>query len=137
MADYFFDTTVLVAYFKKEDPQTHDFVARVLDGQATAAISAITIAEVWSASGAVASGVSKVAENLPGFRNPEGFLLRSTCVRRFNCGAQILRRSRRADVTKIQRETTALAPRLDIAPHAFSDFAWRTRCQKRRADTEN
>ena len=50
MPNYFFDTTVLVAYFKKEDPRTHELFAEVLNGQATATISAITVAEVWSAS---------------------------------------------------------------------------------------
>lgn len=35
---YFFDTTVLVAYFKKEDAHTHDLVAQVLDDQASAPI---------------------------------------------------------------------------------------------------
>jgi predicted nucleic acid-binding protein len=50
MADYFLDTSVLVAYFKKEDARTHDLMAQVLEGQATAAISAVTVAEVWSAS---------------------------------------------------------------------------------------
>ncbi|MBI3742279.1 MAG: PIN domain-containing protein [Chloroflexi bacterium] len=50
MADYFFDTTVLVAYFKKEDTQTHGLFARILNGQVIAAISAITIAELWSTS---------------------------------------------------------------------------------------
>ncbi len=49
MADYFLDTSVLVAYFKKEDARTHDIMAQVL-GHATAAISAVTVAEVWSAS---------------------------------------------------------------------------------------
>lgn len=50
MADYFFDTSVLVAYFKKEDARTHDLFERILAGQVTAAISAITVAELWSVS---------------------------------------------------------------------------------------
>jgi predicted nucleic acid-binding protein len=45
MADYFFDTSVLVAYFKK-DLQTRDVIARVLDNQSTAAVSAITVTEL-------------------------------------------------------------------------------------------
>ncbi len=50
MADYFFDTSVLIAYFKKEDLQTHDAITRVLEKQSTAAVSAITVAELWSSS---------------------------------------------------------------------------------------
>ncbi len=50
MANYFFDTTVLVAYFRKEGAQTHDLFMRVWSGQATATISTVTVAEVWSAS---------------------------------------------------------------------------------------
>ena len=49
-AHYFFDTTVLVAYFKKEDIYTHDIVTQVLDEKATASISVITVAEVVAAS---------------------------------------------------------------------------------------
>jgi predicted nucleic acid-binding protein len=48
--DYFFDTTVLVAYFKKEDQHTHEIVTQVLDGQGIASISVITIAEIVAAS---------------------------------------------------------------------------------------
>ncbi len=50
VSDYFLDTSVLIAYFKKEDQQTHDLITQVLDRQASATISAITVAEIWSAS---------------------------------------------------------------------------------------
>ena len=48
MPDYFFDTSVLVAYFKNEDARSTALVEAVINGQATAAISAITIAELWA-----------------------------------------------------------------------------------------
>ena len=48
MPDYFFDTSVLVAYFKNEDSRSAALVEAVINGQATAAISAITIAELWA-----------------------------------------------------------------------------------------
>jgi predicted nucleic acid-binding protein len=50
MPDYFFDTSVLIAYFKREDLQTHTLIERILEGNATAAISAITLAELWAVS---------------------------------------------------------------------------------------
>ncbi len=50
MPDFFFDTSVLVAYFKREDMQSREWIVQVLNGQASAAVSAITVAEVWSAS---------------------------------------------------------------------------------------
>ncbi len=48
MSDYFFDTSVLVAYFKNEDARSAALIEEVLNGKATAAISAITVAELWS-----------------------------------------------------------------------------------------
>ena len=48
MPDYFFDTSVLIAYFKNEDVKSAALVEEVIDGKATAAISAITVAELWS-----------------------------------------------------------------------------------------
>ncbi|MBI5651042.1 MAG: hypothetical protein HZC40_11460 [Chloroflexi bacterium] len=50
MPDYFFDSTVLVAYFKREDATTHTLINRILNGEASAAISAITVAELWAVS---------------------------------------------------------------------------------------
>ncbi len=47
--DYFFDTTVLIAYFKDEDPYTVRVVEPVLKGERTAVISAVTVAEVVAA----------------------------------------------------------------------------------------
>ena len=49
MPDYFFDTSVLIAYFKREDPRTLTMLADVIAARATAAISAMTIAELWAA----------------------------------------------------------------------------------------
>ena len=46
MPDYFFDTTVLLAYFKNEDPRSVSLVKAVIQGQYVAAVSAITVAEV-------------------------------------------------------------------------------------------
>ena len=48
MADYFFDTSVLIAYFKNEDARSGALLEEVLNGRTTAAISAITVAEIWS-----------------------------------------------------------------------------------------
>lgn len=48
MPDYFFDTSVLVAYFKNEDSRTLSLIGEVISGRMTAAISAITVAEVWA-----------------------------------------------------------------------------------------
>jgi predicted nucleic acid-binding protein len=48
MPDYFFDTSVLAAYFADEDSRSVDLVEDVLSGRATAAVSAITVAELWS-----------------------------------------------------------------------------------------
>lgn len=50
MAYYFFDTSVLVAYFKEEDTRTVEIVESVLIGERSANISAITVAEIFSAS---------------------------------------------------------------------------------------
>jgi len=50
MADYFFDTSILVAYFKEEDTRTVEIVESVLIGERSASISAITVAEIFSAS---------------------------------------------------------------------------------------
>ncbi len=50
MAKYFFDTTILIAFFKKEDPRTHDLFSEVLNGESTGAISVITLAEVYAGS---------------------------------------------------------------------------------------
>ncbi|HLE30074.1 MAG TPA: PIN domain-containing protein [Anaerolineales bacterium] len=49
MPDYFFDTSVLIAYFRNEDTRSEVLLEEVLNGKATAAISAITVAEIWSA----------------------------------------------------------------------------------------
>lgn len=49
MPDYFFDTSVLIAYFRNEDTRSAVLLEEVLTGRATAAISTITIAEIWSA----------------------------------------------------------------------------------------
>ena len=49
MPDYFFDTSVLIAYFRNEDTRSEVLLEEVLNGKTTAAISAITIAEIWSA----------------------------------------------------------------------------------------
>jgi predicted nucleic acid-binding protein len=48
MPDYFFDTTVLIAYFKDEDSYTRKLIEQVIGGSAYAGISAITVAEVVS-----------------------------------------------------------------------------------------
>ena len=48
--NYFFDTTVLIAYFKDEDSYTARLVEPVLKRQNTAAISVVTVAEVFAAS---------------------------------------------------------------------------------------
>ena len=48
MLDYFFDTSVLVAYFKDEDERSAALIEGVIDGTATGAISAITVAELWA-----------------------------------------------------------------------------------------
>ena len=50
MADYFFDTSVLVAYFKEEDAYTVEAVESVLNGEGAGSISAITVAEICAAS---------------------------------------------------------------------------------------
>ncbi len=50
MADYFLDTSVLVAYYKEEDLRTVEVVEAVLRGERQAAVSAITVAEVCAAS---------------------------------------------------------------------------------------
>jgi predicted nucleic acid-binding protein len=50
MADYFFDTSVLVAYFKEEDARTIQVVESVLNGDGVGFISAITVAEICAAS---------------------------------------------------------------------------------------
>ncbi len=50
MPDYFFDTSVLVAYLKEEDERTVNIVDATLMGNSTASISAITVAEVCAAS---------------------------------------------------------------------------------------
>lgn len=49
MADYFLDTSVLIAYFKNEDPRSVSLVESVLRGDASAVVSAITVAEICSA----------------------------------------------------------------------------------------
>lgn len=46
MPDYFFDTTVVLAYFKNEDARSVSLVREVVQGQTTAAVSVITVAEV-------------------------------------------------------------------------------------------
>ena len=48
MPDHFFDTTVLIAYFRDEDKQSELLVENVLTGKKSAAVSAITVAELWS-----------------------------------------------------------------------------------------
>lgn len=48
MADYFFDTSVLVAYFAAEDIRSQELVQQVVDGSRRAAISALTVAELWA-----------------------------------------------------------------------------------------
>lgn len=48
MADYFLDTSVLVAYFRREGLRSRELLEDVFDGKATAAVSAITVAELWS-----------------------------------------------------------------------------------------
>jgi len=48
MAKYFFDTTVLIAFFKREDSKTHDLFSEILDGGSSATISVITLAEAYS-----------------------------------------------------------------------------------------
>ena len=50
MADYFFDTSVLVAYFKEEDSFTVEIMEATLNGEQSASISAITVAEICAAS---------------------------------------------------------------------------------------
>ena len=50
MADYFFDTSVLVAYFKEEEAHTVQLVESVLSGNEVGYISAITVAEICAAS---------------------------------------------------------------------------------------
>lgn len=50
MANYFFDTSVLVAYFKEEDARTVHVVESVLNGDEAGFISAITVAEICAAS---------------------------------------------------------------------------------------
>lgn len=50
MADYFLDPPILIAYFKKEDSRTYDLIVSVIEGRTSAAISAVTVAEVWSVS---------------------------------------------------------------------------------------
>ncbi len=49
MPDYFFDTSVLVAYLKNEDAQSTNLVGLVVTRQKTAAISALTVAEIHAA----------------------------------------------------------------------------------------
>ncbi len=50
MADYFFDTSVLIAYFKEEDLRTAWLLESIFRADATAMLSAVTVAEVCSAS---------------------------------------------------------------------------------------
>jgi len=50
MPDYFFDTSVVLAYFKNEDARCVSLVKEVVQGQYTAAVSVITVAEVWASS---------------------------------------------------------------------------------------
>lgn len=50
MVDYFFDTSVLVAYFKEEDSHTVNIVESSLYGGQSASISAITVTEICAAS---------------------------------------------------------------------------------------
>lgn len=50
MPDYFFDTSVLVAYFGAEDTHSQELVDAVVDGDKTGAISALTVAELWASS---------------------------------------------------------------------------------------
>jgi predicted nucleic acid-binding protein len=49
MPDYFLDTSVLIAYFNREDTRTVELIETVRRGEATAAISAMTVAELWAA----------------------------------------------------------------------------------------
>lgn len=49
MPDYFFDTSVLVAYFGGEDTHSQDLVNEIVDGDKQGAISALTVAELWAA----------------------------------------------------------------------------------------
>jgi len=48
MADYFFDTSVLIAFLAREDTRTVALIDEVLQGDATAGISALTVAELWA-----------------------------------------------------------------------------------------
>ncbi len=49
MPDYFFDTSVLIAYLKDEDARSTNLVDQVRTRQKTAAISAVTVAEIHAA----------------------------------------------------------------------------------------
>lgn len=48
MPDYFFDTSVLVAYFGAEDARSRELVEEVVEGTKRGAISALTVAELWA-----------------------------------------------------------------------------------------
>jgi len=45
---FFFDTSVLIAYFRNEDIKSEALIEDVLNGTAIGAVSAITVAELWS-----------------------------------------------------------------------------------------
>lgn len=47
ITDYFFDTSVLVAYFV-EDARSRELVEEVVEGTKRGAISALTVAELWA-----------------------------------------------------------------------------------------
>ena len=48
MADrFFFDTSVLIAYFSNEDTKSEALIEDVLNGMVGGAVSAITVAELW------------------------------------------------------------------------------------------
>ncbi len=50
MPDCCLDTSVLVAYFKNEDVRTVEIVERIVAGENTAVVSAITVAEIVASS---------------------------------------------------------------------------------------
>ena len=49
MPTYFFDTSVLIAYFEREYARCVRLIDDLLGGRATAAISLLTVAELWAA----------------------------------------------------------------------------------------